>query len=52
MIHNVFKKKIFKNDKKNINNISLIMTLINYDKFIVYTDGACRNNVQQMLYHH
>ena len=44
MIHNVFKKNIFKNDIKNINNISLIMTLINYDKFIVYTDGACRNN--------
>ena len=44
MIHNVFKKNIFKNDIKNINNISLIMTLINYDKFVVYTDGACRNN--------
>tara|TARA_Y100001973_G_C5105550_1_gene284925 strand:+ start:321 stop:905 length:585 start_codon:yes stop_codon:yes gene_type:complete len=44
MIHNIFKKNIFKNDIKNINNISLIMTLINYDKFVVYTDGACRNN--------
>ena len=44
MIHNVFKNNIFKNDIRNINNISLIMTLINYDKFIVYTDGACRNN--------
>ena len=44
MIHNVFKNNIFKNDIRNINNISLIMTLINHDKFIVYTDGACRNN--------
>ena len=30
------------NIKKNI--IKLNMNTINYDKFIVYTDGACRNN--------
>jgi ribonuclease HI len=35
---------MLKNNIKSNYKITVNMTNINYDKFLVYTDGACRNN--------